>query len=150
MMEKVAIHGKVARILNSREVALNIGSESGVELNMYFDIMDRDVTDVLDPDTGAVLGSVQLTKVRVKVIRLEEKISIASTFRKKRINVGGRGLVGGAFAEMLRPPSWITKYETLKIDDRTREEIDEMESYVKVGDPVVQCTGVPEENLVEF
>ena len=44
-------------------------------------------------------------------------------------------------------PRWITEYETLKKSDRPSfEELDEDESYVKVGDPVVQ---VIEENNVE-
>ena len=38
------------------------------------------------------------------------------------------------------PSEWITKYETLKKSDRKTfiEDIDEKDSFVKVGDPVVQ------------
>ena len=36
------------------------------------------------------------------------------------------------------PPEWITKYETLKTKEKTWEDIDEEESYVRTGDPVIQ------------
>jgi hypothetical protein len=36
------------------------------------------------------------------------------------------------------PPRWITKYETLRTEEKTWEDLDEKDSYVKVGDPVVQ------------
>ena len=36
------------------------------------------------------------------------------------------------------PPKFVTKYETLKTTERTWEDLDESESYVKIGDPVVQ------------
>ena len=36
------------------------------------------------------------------------------------------------------PPKWETKYETLKTEEKTWEDLDEVDSYVKIGDPVVQ------------
>lgn len=39
LMEESMLKGKVARILNSREVALNIGADAGVEVGMRFDIL---------------------------------------------------------------------------------------------------------------
>lgn len=36
------------------------------------------------------------------------------------------------------PEEWVIKYETLKTEEKTWEDIDEEESYVKIGDPVVQ------------
>ena len=34
------IRGKVARILNSREMVINVGSDSGVAVGMRFEVMD--------------------------------------------------------------------------------------------------------------
>ncbi len=54
------IRGKVAKVLNSREVALNIGEEQGVRIGMVFEILSP-VGDVIeDPDTGDTLGSVDI------------------------------------------------------------------------------------------
>lgn len=133
------ITGKVARILNSREMALNVGSEHGVEKGMCFDVMDPTGEEITDPDTGEVLGSVTRPLVRVRVIKVMEKLSVASTFKRTQVNEGGPGLgVGDTFARMLMPPKWITKYETLKTTEKTWEDLPESKSYVKTGYPVVQ------------
>ncbi len=43
------------------------------------------------------------------------------------------------------PPKWVTKYETLKTEEKTWEDLDEEASYVKVGDPVIQVQQAEEE-----
>ena len=131
------IRGKVAQVINSREVALNIGSEHGVELNMLFDILTPKGQDIKDPDTGEVLGSVERTKTRVKVIQVKERLSVASTYRKRRVNVGGLGIAFNR-SGLFEPPKWETRYETLKTNETTWDELTEEESYISTGDPVMQ------------
>ena len=46
--------------------------------------------------------------------------------------------MGVNFSRILMPPEWVTKYETLKTKEKAWEDMDEKESYVKTGDPVVQ------------
>ena len=133
------IRGRVARILNSREMVINVGSSSGVTVGMRFEVMDKKGEDVRDPGTGEVLGSVERPKVRVEVSKVKERLSVASTYKKETVNVGGPGLgVGGEVARMFLPPKWETRYETLKTEEKTWEDLDEEDSYVKTGDPVVQ------------
>jgi len=133
------IRGKVARILNSRELAINIGSKHGVHVGMYFDVLDPKGEEIRDPDTGEVIGLIDRPKVRVQITNAQEGLSIASTFRRKPVNVGGRGLMtGNSLADLFQPPKIVNKYETLKTDEKTWEDINESESYVKTGDPVVQ------------
>ena len=133
------IRGKVARILNSRELALNIGSSDGVKVGMRFDVLDIKGEDISDPDSGEILGSVERPKVRVKVTKVEPRLSVASTFRSKKVNIGGVA-EGGLFdaKKLFEPPRWVTTYETLKTEERTWEDLDEEHSFVKTGDPVVQ------------
>lgn len=138
-MTSVPIRGKVARILNSRELAINIGSKDGVVAGMYFDVLDPKGEDIKDPDTGQVLGSLERPKVRVRVVKVHERLSIASTYKKREVNVGGNApKFDFGFAEMLLPPKYVTKYENLKTAEKTWEDLDETQSYVKTGDPVVQ------------
>ena len=130
------IRGKVARVLNSREVAINIGSKDGVEVAMIFNILSPIGSDIKDPDTGELLGSVELPKASVKVTGVHERVSVATTYRTRKTNVGGSG---SSFARALfEPPRWETRVETLKIAEASREELDEKDTYVKTGDPVVQ------------
>ena len=131
------IRGKVAQIINSREVALNVGSEHGVELNMLFDILTPKGYDIRDPDTGEILGSVERAKARVKVVMVRERLSVASTFRTRQVNLGGAGFSLGR-SGLFEPPKWVTRVETLKTDEHTLEELPEEDSYVSTGDPVIQ------------
>ena len=133
------LRGKVARILDTRNLVINLGETHGVIAGMYFDVLDPKGDDIKDPDSGEVLGSIERPKVRVQVVKTEERLSVASTFRKKTVNVGGRGgFAVGGLAEMFLPPKHVTKYETLKTTEKTWEDLEESESYVKTGDPVVQ------------
>lgn len=136
------IRGKVAKVLNSREIAINRGIANGVTVGMYFDVMEVGEADIKDPDTGDVLGSIERSKVRVQITHVQEKLSVASTYRSERVNFGGLGssigTVLGPFAETLMPPNWVTEYETLEKSEKTGNELDEEDSYVKTGDPVVQ------------
>lgn len=145
------IRGKVAQIINSREVALNLGSEHGVELNMLFDILTPKGYDIKDPDTGEVLGSVERPKTRVKkVVHVRERLSVASTYRKRRVNVGGSGIDIAALSRsgLFEPPKWETRYETLKTTETTWDELTEEGSYISTGDPVMQVfdDGEPPQN----
>ncbi len=138
MTEKARISGKVAQILNSRELVLNVGADAGVTLGMSFDVLDTKGEEIEDPDTGEVLGSLRRSKVRVEVSRVEDRMSVARTYRKSRINVGGNMPEITHFSRAFLPPKWITKYETLKTDEKTWEQLEERESYVNTGDPVIQ------------
>ncbi len=141
-MNSEPLRGKVARILDSRNLVLNIGSQQGVTSGMYFDVMDPKGEDIRDPDTNEILGSIERPKVRVRITDVQERISVASTYKKNQINVGGKGtglgLAVTGLAQQLMPPKWVSRYETLKTDEQTWEDIKEEESFVKTGDPVVQ------------
>ena len=126
------IRGKVARILNARELVLNVGSKQGVELDMLFDVLDPASEDIRDPDTKAVLGSVNHPKVRVKIAIVQENLSVARTYRVKNVNVGGTGL---GIRSMFEPPRWIREYETLKTEEGTWEDLNEEDSFVRNGRP---------------
>ena len=131
------IRGKVAHVLNEREIAINVGTEKGVTIGMRFNVMEIHDEDIKDPDTDEVLGPIERPKVKVHVTHVQERLSVATTFRNKKVNTGGTGLFG-PFAQSLMPPNWIEKYETLRKIEESRDELDEEDSYVKTGDLVVQ------------
>lgn len=132
------IQGKVARILNSRDLVINRGSEAGVRLGMKFAVLDPAGQDITDPDSGEVMGSVSRTKVQVEVTQVTDKLAVARTYRYSRVNVGGVGSGLGDIARILTPPRYVERAETFKTSDADWEPLSEAESIVKRGDPVVQ------------
>lgn len=137
--------GKVAGILNPRELAINIGANAGVEEDMIFRILGE--SELNDPDTGQRLGVVQYEKGRVKVVKVEEKFAIARTFKTYEVNIGGWGpdvsiLFESAIsapARLFARPQWVTRVQTLKYEKtglELAEREDENSIYVKVGDVV--------------
>ena len=138
---KKAIHGKVARVLNSREVALNIGREQGVEVGMLFDILTPKGHDIRDPDTGEVLGSLGQAKTRVKVARVLDKLSLAATYRVENV-VDTKSKPTRSYEyvgmRLFEPPRWVTRRETLRTTEATWDELSEEDRNISTGDPVVQ------------
>lgn len=134
------IRGKVAQILNMRELVLSIGARDGVTLGMKFDVLEPRGEDIKDPDTGEVLGSLNRAKVRVRATRVEDKMTVAETFRVHSVNIGGAALLAWSqlFSRQLLPAEWVEHRETLKSRLSAAEDLSEEESYVKIGDPVRQ------------
>ena len=128
------VRGKVARVLNEREVAINRGSDDGVELGMKFNIIDSDRQEVRDPDTGETLGYVERAKIPVRVTSVYDRLAVATTFRFRRVNVGGKGLGVGGF----NPPIWRNRYETVGENGAKSKNGSEFSKHVAIGDPVVQ------------
>ena len=128
------IRGKVARVLNDREVAINRGSTDGVEMGMKFAILSDDSTEIIDPDTKESLGRIENRKVRVRVASVYDRMAVAETFDTRRVNVGGNGIGMGVFI----PPKWVDRYETLNRVDAGANDLSEFDSGVSIGDPIVQ------------
>lgn len=145
------IKGKVARILDSRQLVLNIGESAGVTIGMIFRVLDPKGENITDPDTGKILGSLNRPKVKVKVIQVDTSFSVAQTFVKKRVNIGGYGIDVSQslspLSEFLNPPKWVETVQTLKTNEKTWEDLEESESFVKVGDPVIEV--LEEEKISE-
>jgi len=72
--------GRVAQILNARELVINIGADSGVTEGMKFAVMSRSPTEIIDPDTNTVLDTVDREKVRVRASEVRPKITICKTY----------------------------------------------------------------------
>ena len=128
------LEGKVATVINSRELALNIGSNFGVKENMIFKILAETPVEIKDPDTGEILDTIDREKVRVKVSEVNKKSSICKTFRvfHYRGLLSTSGSLVGAMTDR-------KEVETLKIDDSTKiPPLSEEESFVKTGDRAIQ------------
>lgn len=69
------LEAKVAEVISDTVIAINAGEDAGVELG------DRVVVwrfvDVLDPDSGDILGTVRLENLRLKVSSVHQRFSLA-------------------------------------------------------------------------
>jgi len=130
------IEGKVAQVLNEREVAINIGTEHGVKRGMEFEILSEKPIVITDPDTGDEIGTREQPKVRVKAVEVQARMSVASTYERYEVNVGGSGL---GFPDIFTAPKWVTRVKTLRIDQSELPgPLDEKDSIVRRGDRVRQ------------
>lgn len=115
------IKGKVAQILSEYELALNIGSDHGVEKGMTF-IIHSSPIDLFDPDTNRKIGQTTVELERVGVYEVQKRYSLART--------------------LLVTPT-ITPYPTLFAPSRkkltvNRDDLIEHEATIKVGSIAVQ------------
>ena len=133
MNKKEKIQGKVAAILNTREVAFNIGEAHGVKYRMLFDIFPKSKENVKDPDSKELIGVIYRPKVRVRVESVDQKYSIARTYRTKSRQSGINFWANLQIDTDSEP-------ETLKKSDAEFEDLHEFESYVSIGDPVEQVS----------
>lgn len=123
------INGRVAQLLNAREVVINVGAKAGVTKGMKFRILADTPLEVRDPATQEVLDTIDREKTRVEAVEVREKITICRTFRT--ITTGGiRNLRG-----MLEPAT--SRPETLHTRDSSLPApLPEEDSYVKTNDRV--------------
>lgn len=137
MSETARIRGKVAAILSRRELVLNVGEEAGVTEGMRFVILNSKGVDVKDPDTGDVLGSVEVPKTLVKIVRVDgPRLSVGRTFRTI---AGSPGLFSATSMLAGRPD----RKETLEIEEGSslKAELLDHQSYVKPGDVALETRG---------
>lgn len=75
------IEGCVARVEDEYTLIVNRGSEHGMQPDMVFAVMADGGDEIIDPETGAVIGELPTEKLRVKVLDVHPKYSRAVTFR---------------------------------------------------------------------
>lgn len=128
------ITGKVARILNSREVVLNKGSSSGMAVGYYIGIIDPTTQGIQDPETGEDICGIRRYKVTLRVTDVSERLCIAATFRTTTENVGGLSYDFPGMRKMFEPPKIISRIETLEFDADSARPISQDDSRVELGD----------------
>jgi hypothetical protein len=132
------LEGKVALVLNERELVINIGLSNGVKQGMCFAVLAETSLPVIDPATGERLGNLDREKVRVQVIDVQDRLTVCKTyyFRETGFNVSSFN----PLATLVGPYRRV--YETL---DAAKENypapLSQEQSYVQIGDRVRQIEG---------
>ena len=127
----MTVEGKVAKILNSREIVINKGSEDGVKTGMKFSVQEQETT-IIDPGSGEKLGQLTRPKISVEAMEVEPRFSIARTFETYQAQNPEAMYLSSAF------PRHITRVK--KIRTQSDFEYREDSVSVSVGDTVVEIT----------
>lgn len=78
---------KIAKIINSKQVVINAGSDLSLKEGDKLEIIDKFGTDpVIDPDTGKSLGTLDLPKGELIVSKVYPKMAIAESPRQPNIS----------------------------------------------------------------
>ena len=129
------IQGKVAAILNERDLVINRGRIEGVSEGMEFQVTQPDVP-IRDPDSGADLGVLTRDKIKVRVVELHPHFSVAKTYETYSARVPSE--VQQAMARFAgRTVTKVRKIVT-ESPEQDGDTIGREGSTVYVGDPVVQ------------
>ena len=133
----MGIEGKIAKVLNTRELVINRGSEHGVAQDMEFAVMEPQFS-ILDPDTHESLGYMEREKIRVRVSETYPKFSLARTYETYTAHIPS----AYEQAELASRGRTVTRVRKIIIEspDQSTDTIGQEGSTVKVGDPVVQIT----------
>jgi hypothetical protein len=72
------VKAKVAAVLDAYQIALNVGADEGVDIGDRVDLWNN--TQVTDPDSGTVLGTVRTQKLRLELIEVQDHLSVARVY----------------------------------------------------------------------
>lgn len=135
MNDKERVRGVVAQIVSDREVILNRGTEHGLSDGDYVVVIDPKTQSVTDPETGEELGGLKRIKAVLRVAEATSKLSLAMTFRTRRVRVSGGGIGSPSIASMFSEPKYETRVETLQVDPQAGLRMSEEESAIALKDP---------------
>jgi len=140
-METKRLEGKVAQILNERELVINIGTEIGVIEGMLFEVLADQPLTITDPDDDTkVLGIYDRPKVRVEAFEVQPHMSICQTY--ETITTPGnlswqlRNAMSFSAIGAKEVPPTVTAITLRSSDDQFPAPLPQSESYVKRGDRV--------------
>ena len=131
----MGIEGKIAKILNTRELVLNRGSDDGVSVDMEFAVLEPRLS-IVDPETQEPLGELEREKIRVRVFETHPKFSLARTYETYRELNRDRGLLGGFSAQSY----YVTQVKRLNTSGAPAYQ--EGVANVNVGDIATQVPGL--------
>lgn len=129
------LNGKVASIINERELAINIGATNGVLVGMKFKILANMPIDIVDPETNESLGQFDREKVRVEAVDIYPKYSVCRTYKI----IASDSSYGSAQSIIAAFYGSRSRNETLRADKENKiPPLSEEESYIKIGDRVIE------------
>jgi hypothetical protein len=131
------IQGKVAAILNERDLVINKGRSDGISEGMTFQVTQPDVP-IRDPDSGLELGVLVRDKIKVRVFEIHPQFSVAKTYETYSARVPSE--VQQALSRVAGRTVTRVRKILAESSEQEGDTIGREGSTVYVGDPVVQIT----------
>lgn len=79
------MEAKVVKVLSPTELVINVGSADGVNSYDKF-LVYAEGEEIRDPDTGEMLGRLEIVKGKAEVVHIQERITtIRCTAKKKAL-----------------------------------------------------------------
>ncbi len=100
VLNRMAVEGKVAKVLNNNEIVINRGRIDSVRQGMLFEVFSPDGEEVWDPDTGETLGTVEDVKAKAEVTEVKDRLAIARLQASQQMPLGAAGM--GEMQEQLQ------------------------------------------------
>jgi len=139
------IEGRVAQILNARELVINRGSQHGVSKGMKFSVLSEAPMEIRDPGTNELLDEIDREKVRVIASEVRDRVTICRTFRTTTTGRKGLSSIALSFEALYGMQPEREVVETLRVQDsQLPPPLKPEESYVKLNDRVVSVEEAPE------
>lgn len=143
------IAGSVARVEDQSTLIINRGSEHGIRPEMEFAVMADGGDEIVDPETGTVIGELPTEKLRVKIVEVQPKYARAvacRTFNPTRVEypslVGAFDSIDESINRMLESELAESLPVREKIADAKSPSLSgrsvQSEVTVNIGDPVLQ------------
>lgn len=120
------LKGNIVRILDQYRVVINLGKKDGVSENMKFIIYELG-EEIRDPIGRKSLGQLELVKGRIKIIHVQEKMSIGESD-----NYHTEEEISG-FAMLMQSKKTTTQMTPLIVEGKPPSDF---KSPIKVGDTV--------------
>lgn len=79
------MEAKVIKIISDKQIVLNAGTDKGVNEGDIFQIIDKVGDQVFDPDSGELLGSLDLPKAILRVELVYPRMCICTNNENKSI-----------------------------------------------------------------
>jgi hypothetical protein len=128
----MSICGKIAHIIDETHVILNIGSNHGVKLNQIF-LIYQEGDEVFDPDTNESLGKVEISKGRINVEHVQDKMAIATTGKREPETTSRSKILSELMVDASIPKD--SERDKLKVDPYHLKPLPQVTA-VRIGDLV--------------
>lgn len=81
--KKSIFPAKVAKIIDSTKIVINRGSEHDIKLNQKVLVYSTSNEEINDPETGELLGYLEVYKGTGKVVSIQDKLSVIESDRNE-------------------------------------------------------------------